>query len=245
MLVRMPSGEAYAGQVAREQRWLPWLAPQLDVRIPEPVALGKPALGYPYPWSIYRWIEGETLADAPDVDFSRVATDLAKFLVQLHSLDATQGPSAGPENHFRGGALRVYDADARAAIGALPREWNRDELMQIWEEGIASTWTDPPVWVHGDLSAGNVLLTRNELVGVIDFGLMSVGDPACDCAIAWTAFDRHAREGFRAALPLDAQTWARGRAWALWKAAIVTAGHCETNADEAKRARRTLAELVA
>ena len=57
--VRLPSGDWYALQVEKEQRWLPVLAPRLPLEIPSPVARGVPGEGYPYEWSVYRWLEGE------------------------------------------------------------------------------------------------------------------------------------------------------------------------------------------
>ena len=84
-----------------------------------------------------------------------------------------------------------------------------------------TTWSGSPVWVHGDVSAGNLLVQEGRLSAVIDFGQLTIGDPACDLAIAWTLFSGESREIFRAMLPLDADTWARGRAWTLWKALII------------------------
>jgi hypothetical protein len=45
-------------------------------------------------------------------------------------------------------------------------------------------------------------------------------------------------------LPLDAGTWARGRAWTLWKALIVAAGLTETNAVEAARPWSVIDEVL-
>ena len=107
-----------------------------------------------------------------------------------------------------------------------------DEVAEIWDGALATAWARPPVWVHGDMSPGNLLSRDSRLSGVLDFGLLSVGDPACDLAIAWTVFRGDAREAFRAKLALDPATWLRGRAWALWKGLIVAAGLAETNAVE-------------
>jgi aminoglycoside phosphotransferase (APT) family kinase protein len=96
------------------------------------------------------------------------------------------------------------------------------------------------MWVHGDVSAGNLLLLGGRLNAVIDFGMLGVGDPACDLSIAWTVFSGESRETFRAMLPFDPGTWARGRGWALWKALIVAADLTETNAVEATQCWRVI-----
>jgi aminoglycoside phosphotransferase (APT) family kinase protein len=109
---------------------------------------------------------------------------------------------------------------------------------------LASAWEQPPVWVHGDVAPGNLLLRAGRLAAIIDFGQFCVGDPACDLAMAWSYFGPSERETFRAALGLDASTWQRGQAWALWKAAIVTAEIAQTTPAEAQAARRTLDRVL-
>jgi aminoglycoside phosphotransferase (APT) family kinase protein len=109
-----------------------------------------------------------------------------------------------------------------------------------WEAAIPATWHDPPVWFHGDVAAGNLLVEGGRLSAVIDFGTSGVGNPSCDLAIAWTLFDGESREAFRAALGPDDVTWARSRGWVLWKALITLPGHIDTNPLEAARARRVI-----
>ncbi|MEM7663831.1 MAG: phosphotransferase [Pseudomonadota bacterium] len=42
-----------------------------------------------------------------------------------------------------------------------------------------------------------MLINKNRLSAVIDFGLLAAGDPACDLAIAWTYFYNPSRDIFR------------------------------------------------
>jgi aminoglycoside phosphotransferase (APT) family kinase protein len=107
----------------------------------------------------------------------------------------------------------------------------------IWDEALSSTWEREPVWCHGDIAVGNLLVRDGRLTAVIDFGTSAVGDPACDTVLAWTLLDGSSREAFRQALPVDDATWARGRGWALWKALI-------TLTPDNEGARRTLAALL-
>ncbi len=220
LAVRLPSAVAYVAQVEKEQRWLPLLAPQLPLRIPKPVARGAPGCGFPRPWSIYRWLRGDPATAERVEDLSVFASDLAGFLAALYTIDPTGGPVAGEHSFFRGGRLTTYDRDARAAIAALDGEIDTDGATEIWEAALAAPWHGPLVWVHGDMTASNLLVVDGRLSAVIDFGCSAVGDPACDLAIAWTFFHGESRDKFRNRLPLDDATWTRARGWALWKALI-------------------------
>ena len=244
MVVRLPSAADYSVQVEKEHRWLQKLAPLLPLPIPTPLAMGEPASGYPWRWSIYRWIEGDIAAPERIGDLSDFAVSLARFLIALQRIDATRGPRPGPHNFFRGGSLTTYDAETRRAIALLKGKIDTKAATEVWEAALKTTWDRPPVWIHGDLSAGNLLVKAGRLSSVIDFGMLGVGDPACDLSIAWTLFSGKSREAFRAMLPLDAGTWARGRAWTLWKALIVAAGLTETNAVEAARPWRIIDEVL-
>jgi aminoglycoside phosphotransferase (APT) family kinase protein len=222
--LRLPSHDDYVAQVGKEQRWLPVLAPVLPHRIPEPLALGRPDDIFPRPWSVYRWIDGAIAARADVRDLAAFATDLGTFLAALQSIDATDGPAAGAHSFFRGSPLGVYDADVRHAIDALGDDIDGGAVASLWESAVATSWPRPPVWVHGDVATSNLLVDdAGALRAVIDFGCCAVGDPACDLVIAWTFLDGASREAFRAALPLDDDTWRRGRGWALWKALITMA----------------------
>jgi len=245
MTVRLPCARGYVPQVEKEQRWLPQLARHLPLPIPVPLAKGAPGEGYPWPWSIYRWIEGEAAARARIDSLPRFASDLARFLVALYGIDADGGPPAGPDNFHRGGSLGVYGGETRQALKILDGRIDTRTATEIWETALATAWRQRPVWVHGDIAAGNLLVKDGRLSAVIDFGSSGVGDPACDLAIAWTLFDRESREAFRAALPFDDATWARGRGWTLWKALIVMAGLAGTDPAQATESQRVLDAVLA
>ena len=245
MTVRLPSAARYSAQVEKEQRWLPRLAPLLPLPIPVPLAMGVPAHGYPWHWSVYRWLEGQDATIEHIADLRQFAITLAEFLLALHRIDPARGPAPGPHNFYRGGSLEVYDAQTRQAIRQLAGMIDRDAVTSVWDEALEARWRGRPVWLHGDVSAGNLLVTRGRLSAVIDFGSSGVGDPACDVTIAWTFFSGESREAFRAALPLDTGTWSRGRGWALWKALITVAEDRGSCCLEAAKARQVLSEVVA
>jgi aminoglycoside phosphotransferase (APT) family kinase protein len=236
--VRLPSAEGYVASVEKEQRWLPVLAPKLPLPIPEPIALGAPGEGYPFPWSVYRWMPGRTVEEAGVEDTVAFAEDLAGFLLALQLADATGGPAAGEHSFYRGADPAYYDAETREAIGRLARRIDGARATSIWEQGLAATWSGAPVWFHGDVAAGNLLVRDGRLSAVIDFGTCGVGDPACDLYIAWTFLRGESRAVFREVLGCDDGMWARGRAWTLWKALIMLR-------DGRAEARSTYEEILA
>lgn len=235
--VRLPSGDGYVPQVEKEHRWLPILARQLPLPIPEPVALGRPDDVFPRPWSVYRWIEGAPASVGEIADLTAFAADLAGFLAALYAIDGSDGPPPGQHSASRGGPLATWDEQTRKVIHQLADDIDATAATRVWETALASTWDQAPVWVHGDVAASNLLVADGALRAVIDFGCAAVGDPACDLVMAWTFFAGESATAFRCGLPFDEGTWARGRGWALWKAAITLGFEKEgdSNADAAAR----------
>ncbi|WP_353200815.1 aminoglycoside phosphotransferase family protein [Sandarakinorhabdus sp.] len=245
LLVRLPTAEHYAAQVAIEQQWLPWLAPQLPLPIPQPVAFGQPTADFPWPWSIYRWLPGAPADGAAIADQNGLASDLAAFLTALHKLDAHGGPPPCRRNFHRGGPLAIYDQETRTAIAVLGAAIDGTAALACWQAALATPWTGPARWLHGDIAPDNLLVRGGRLAAVIDFGGCAVGDPACDLAIAWRWFDAPARRIFLDGCGLDAATIQRGAAWALWKALIVLAGLPGTNPAGRDQCQAIIASILA
>lgn len=220
MLIRMPTSPEYALKVGIEHTFLPLLASHLSVQIPRPIKMGTPSQDYPYPFSIYEWLEGTSLNLLPlDTKAMEVlAFDLARFLKELHSISDIDGPMPGQHNWWRGDHISVYNKGARNQIALLEGIIDCKKALDLWEKACSTKWTQPAVWIHGDFAIGNILLLNDKLTAIIDFGGNALGDPACDLVIAWTYLSGNARKIFVQQLGLDENTWLRARAWALWKA---------------------------
>jgi len=218
--VRLPSRKEYSPQVEKELFWLPKLKQYLSLPIPTPLAKGQPMSDYPFPWSINQWIEGDVANYKNITDLNQFAADLAKFLKELQAIDASNGPSPGKHNFYRGGELSFYHEEVWTALKELKSVLPTDKLNNIWQAALGSKWTKENVWVHGDIAVGNLLVKSGKLCGIIDFGMLGIGDPSCDYAIAWTFFDKESRKIFFEKMRCDKNTWNRARGWALWKALI-------------------------
>jgi aminoglycoside phosphotransferase (APT) family kinase protein len=221
MTVRLPTAAGYVAAVTKENEWLPRLAPGLPVAVPEILATGSPGEGYPFPWSVRGWLPGETADRARIEDLAEFAVAVAGFILALQRCDPTGGPLAGEHSWYRGASPAYYDEETRACLAALAGRVDTARAARVWDAALAADWAGPPVWFHGDIASGNLLVVDGRLAAVIDFGTSGIGDPACDLVIAWTMFSGASRAAFRSAVRQDAGTWARARGWALWKALLV------------------------
>ncbi|MEU8268368.1 aminoglycoside phosphotransferase family protein [Sphaerisporangium sp. NPDC049002] len=245
MTVRLPTAAGYAPAVDKEHRWLPILAPSLPVAVPVPLAKGVPGAGYPFGWSVRRWLEGETATLDRIDDLSAFAASVAEFILALQSADATDGPRAGAHSSYRGTPPAHYDDETRRALAALDGHVDTGRASAVWDTALEARWSGPPVWFHGDIASGNLLVREGKLAAVIDFGTSGVGDPACELVIAWTMFSGDSRETFRGVAGQDPAMWARARGWALWKALIVLAEKIGTDEEQAAVQRRVIDEVLA
>ena len=246
MAVRLPLRLVAAEQVEKENRCLPSLAPHLPFGVPVPLTLGMPAESYPYRWCVCRWLEGENAVVAPIADLGQAAMALAQFVSALHKIDPTGGPRPGTHNFFRGVPLASRDAQTRAAIASLHGMLYSNAVMGAWEAAVrAPAWHAPPVWVHGDIHAGNLLVQQGRISAVIDFGGLGVGDPACDLMVGWTLLSAETRRMFRSALASDDATWARARGWALSVALTALPYYLHTNPVLVALSRRAIDQVLA
>ncbi|MGL5414789.1 MAG: aminoglycoside phosphotransferase family protein [Clostridium sp.] len=214
----------------------------MSVTIPSAIAKGSPSTKYPFSFAINTWIEGETVSYERVKDLKQLAIDLAKFLKELQSIDASLGPAAGEHNFYRGGYLGVYNDETRAMLEKLKDIFDVTILENIWNKALKSKYSDEPVWVHGDVAVGNLLVKNGKLSSVIDFGILGTGDPACDYVMAWTFFDDESRKVFKEALDCDKETLNRAKGWALWKALITydTSNEKSINSQWAKQCIKEL-----
>ncbi|MBM7055170.1 aminoglycoside phosphotransferase family protein [Streptomyces durocortorensis] len=240
--VRLPRTDGSAADVATEHRWLPRLAEQLPFPVPLPLAQGAPDKAFPRPWSVCTWLDG-TNPGPGDASSSSdlLAADLAELVLALRRIDPAEAPPA-----HRSEPLASRDPATREALAALGGVVDAEAVAASWKESLsAPPFADRPVWVHGDLQPGNVLVADGRLNAVIDFGCTGLADPAVDLIAAWYLLTAGARETFRTAIAADDATWTRGRGWALSIALLELAHYRETNPVMARIAAHVIEEVVA
>jgi len=243
LAARLPRIGWATKQAAKEAEWLPKLAPHLPLALPVQMAIGHPAEGYPFDWSVYTWLPGENANGTID-DLDQAAVDLAAFVKALRQVDTTGAPQR--PHGGRGGPLAEGDAQVRRSVEQLGDRIDGAVALRSWEESLdASAWDGEEVWVHGDLLPGNLLVVDGRLSAVIDFGGLNVGDPACDLQPAWNVFAGDSRRGFRAELEVDDSSWSRGRGWALYQAVSALPYYWDTNPGMIRQASHALAQVLA
>ena len=242
LAARLPRIGWATEQAAKEREWLPRLAPHLPLAVPVQLAMGQPAEGYPFAWSVYEWLPGENANGTID-DLEQAAVDLAAFVKALRRVDATAAHSR--PRGARGAPLAELDVAVRRSIAELGDRIDGDAALRSWAESLdAGGWEGDEVWVHGDLLPGNLLVVDGRLSAVIDFGGLNVGDPACDLQPAWNVFAGESRTRFRAELEVDDASWLRGRGWALLQALQALPYYWDTNPGMIRQASHALTQVL-
>jgi len=245
MSVRLPRSDWADGEAAKEHTWLPLLAPQLPLAVPEPLALGAPGRGYAWHWSVTRWLDGTTASVDGLADPDLAAGQLADFLRALQAIPAAGTLLPGPHPELDRAPLADRDQSTRAAIEAVAGVFDTAALTEVWDNALdAPAWDREPVWCHGDFHTGNLLTVDGRISAVIDFGGLGMGDPACDLVVAYTLLSATTRPLFRAALGVDDATWTRGMGWGLTTGLNAYTSHAATEPRVARQTTRQLTEVL-
>lgn len=243
LLVRLPRIGWAAASAAWEHRVLPRLAAYADLPIPAPIALGEPGEGYPWQWTVVPWIEGEN--PTPDlIEPHEWAASLGAFVRRLRTAPDLGEP---PQAEGRGAPLADRDEWVRTWTARVdPAEISHDAVLAVWEDALAAPAYDgEPVWIHGDLHEGNLLVRDRALCAVIDWGAAGRGDPAADLNAMWGYVPTVAAETYREAVGLDEAAYRRARGVALAPAISAWTYYRETAPPMAASAAATVRRLVA
>jgi aminoglycoside phosphotransferase (APT) family kinase protein len=250
LLARLPRREPAASILLNEQRWLPVIAPELQLPIPYPERTGLPAHGYPWSWSVVPYLPGVPATDADRLDLPGVAAAIGGFLGSLHA----PAPPDAPVNPVRGVPLAARAEAFTANLQSVSGQVSMDAVLRLWRGALAArAYEGPPVWLHGDLHPANILVRHGQVSAVIDFGDITSGDPAGDLSVAWMLLPLQSHAAFRDAYrgtkngsvvtANDDAVWIRARGWAL-NLAIAFLAHSDDNPQLLNVGRRTLRRVL-
>jgi aminoglycoside phosphotransferase (APT) family kinase protein len=246
LALRLPLHPGGVGGLLKEVRWLPVISPHVSLPVPEIVAVGEPAEGYPFPWAVVRWLPGEDALTARPESLRDLARALGRFVAELQSIDSSQVPTPGSPGFVRGLPLAGRDETFREFAPRCVGLTDVRRAERIWDDALAAPqWTGRPVWLHADLLPGNLLLRNGRLAGVLDFGAIATGDPAYDLTPAWQLLDRASRPAFLDLVGADDAMCRRARGLIASGAVIALGYYQHTNPSMVAVARRGLDAVFA
>ncbi len=242
LTLRMPLTPGAVGGLLKEVRWLPVVAPHVSLDVPEVVATGEPGEGYPFPWAVLTWLPGEDASGGRFRSLADTASALGRFVAELQSVHATEGPGSSG----RGGPLVRRETAFRSALSQCDGLVDVRRIAAIWDDALAAPpWDGPPVWLHADLIPGNLLVRDGRLVGVLDFGTISTGDPAYDVTPAWHILDPASRPAFLDLVGVDEPTRRRARGLVISGSVIALPYYLHTNPSMVEVARQGITAVLA
>lgn len=146
----------------------------LGFNMSEPVSFGV-CNGNRNVYMLLSWIEGEDLElELPKLNQDQqysLGREAGTILKKIHQLrvpdeEIPQGTKIPKKME----QIRRYkDSDVRVAGDEVVLKFLEDNLEKIWKK--------PPVYQHGDFHPGNLILTPEGNIGVIDFNRWEIGDP--------------------------------------------------------------------
>lgn len=217
------------------------LAAVCPVATPRPVGIGDPGGGYPMPWFIQTWIDGDTATPHGLAGSQSFPLDLARLVLSLRTADVRGRRFDG---RGRGGNLMDHDAWIETCFTNSAEFVDVDRLRPVWAQFRALPRSGPDVMSHKDLTPMNLLVRGERLVGVLDGGGFGPADPALDLVAGWHLLDRDRRAVFRDAVGSDELEWQRGAAWAFEQAIGLVWYYRESNPTMSALGDSTIARLL-
>jgi aminoglycoside phosphotransferase (APT) family kinase protein len=246
LALRMPIRAGAVEGIRKEVRWLPLIAAHVTLDVPAVVAEGAPGCGYPFAWTVVRWLAGQDALSAPPTSPAETAVALGRFVAELQAIDTAAAPAPGSAGFVRGGPLAGRDREFRAALTRCDGLVDVDRVAAVWAEALrAPDWAGRPVWLHADLLPGNLLVRDGRLAGVLDFGAVCTGDPAYDLTAAWHVLDADSRPRFLDLVGADTPTRARARGLVVSGGVIALPYYRHTNPAMIATARTGIQAVLA
>jgi len=208
---------------------------------PAPFGIGRRDLGYPMPWLVQTWIDGDVATPGDLSTSHEFARDLAHLIAALRKVDLKGRTFSGPG---RGGKLTDHDDWMEVCFTKSESLLDVARLRRLWKRFRALTPSRAEAMSHKDLIPTNLLVKGGRLIGVLDTGGFGPADPALDLIAGWHLLDRETRMLFREILGVDELEWQRGAAWAFQQAMGLVWYYKDTNPIMAELGRSTLSRLV-
>jgi aminoglycoside phosphotransferase (APT) family kinase protein len=203
-LFRFPRRELALELLANEWKILALLEPEFSLEIPVPQFKGIPSSHFKWPFAGYNLLQGQTAcrAQLSEVKKRALALPLARFLKKLHSFPLTAAKALGLPPDTRGKVnLKTLVPQIHAQLIQAQKQ-GLIENIAPWLQFLDDLPTEiatqrPQCLVHGDLYIRHLIVNASgQLTGVIDWGDIHLGDPACDLSIVYSILPQAAHAEF-------------------------------------------------
>jgi len=126
-------------------------------------------------YMLLTWVEGEDVETAlPKLSKEEqyeLGRSAGRILRQIHSIPVDADDV--PEQTKKAKKLWQLERYEESAV----RIANDETAVRYVKDNIDKLWQEKPVYQHGDFHPGNLILTPQKTLGVIDFNRWEVGDP--------------------------------------------------------------------
>lgn len=200
-IFRFPRRNVAIDLIKMEGRLLPKLTDYMTIPYPQPLFYGQGNDEYPMPFLGYTYVSGEFPLGVADEQRTASATALAHFLKKLHTFPPQLARECGaPHDHRnlrdvagRKEKMRRFFVDLNDHM----QEEERLAMAGYLDQVQTDPGKQPDVFLHGDLHFKNMLVDeQGKVSGIIDWGDMNVGHPACDLSVAYSFLPSQARSLF-------------------------------------------------
>lgn len=198
---RFPRRTIAVGSIRMESKLLPKLEAYMTIPYPKPLFYGEASDEYPAPFLGYAYVRGDFPIGLTEECRALSAETLAKFLRRLHEFPVQTALKCGVRQDHR----NLTDIASRKVKleGFLSKVV---EHLSLEESGVIEAYIGRlqkdrveavNALLHGDLHFKNMLVNENGIVsGIIDWGDLNVGHPACDLSVAYSFLPPYARGVF-------------------------------------------------
>ena len=213
---------------------------------PEPIAIGEPGEGYPLPWSVQTWLEGDVATPTVAAGSRQFADDLAALIAAMRAVDTRGRPFKGAgRGGARGSEFASQDRWVATCLDRCEGLLDVPPLRRLWARLRELPAADSLAMTHGDLTPLNLLVRDGRLAGILDTGDFGPADPALDLICAWHLLEAGPRQTLRETLGCGDAEWERGMAWAFCQAMGLPWYYERSNPVMAELGKSTLRRILA
>lgn len=186
LYLRFPRRHEVVARDRREMNFLNQLQPSFPFDVPRETTERPADDLFPYPWFTFLPVEGIRWdrADYDAGELELLSRDIAEALTALHGFEIRHARKLGFEDNRETPAIWMdgLRTQRRTLQRVLPRSTMKRWLPFLAGDFVVPGCPDAVRVIHNDMGGAHVRVdqTSKRLVGLIDFGDVTIGDPCID-----------------------------------------------------------------